>query len=129
MIQLDERELKKQVKSQDRASYHCVLCRNIQNGYSAFFAPCARLAVSVCTTFGLHQLKNRWTDFDNNGYRYCATGGYTEVVLFWYPNVNQPITVAERSKARSLAVIVDSNPTRGMDVCACVYSVFVLACV
>jgi hypothetical protein len=31
--------------------------------------------------------------------------------------------------ARSKAGIVDSNPTQGMDVCVCVYSVFVLYCV
>jgi hypothetical protein len=46
----------------------------------------------------------------------------------------QPITVAARSKpwtvvARSNAGIVGSNPTWGMDVCMCVYSVFVLSCV
>jgi hypothetical protein len=40
------------------------------------------------------------------------------------------MTVAARSKAvtvfaRSNAGIVDSNPSRGMDVCVCVYSVFV----
>jgi hypothetical protein len=45
-----------------------------------------------------------------------------------------PITVAARSKAwtvfvRSNAGIVGSNPTQGMDVCAWVYSVFVLSCV
>jgi hypothetical protein len=38
-----------------------------------------------------------------------------------------------RSKARTVfpcskAVTVGSNPTRGMDVCVCVYSVFVLSC-
>jgi hypothetical protein len=42
-----------------------------------------------------------------------------------------PITVAARSKAstvfaRSNAGIVGSNPTKGMDICVCVYSVFVL---
>jgi hypothetical protein len=41
---------------------------------------------------------------------------------------------ADRSKAwtvftRSNAGIVGSNPTQGMDVCVCVYSVFVLSCV
>jgi hypothetical protein len=46
----------------------------------------------------------------------------------------QPITLAARSKAwtvfaRSKAGIVGSNPNRGMDVCVCVYSVFVLFCV
>jgi hypothetical protein len=46
-----------------------------------------------------------------------------------------PITVAALSKAwtvfaRSNAGIVGSNPTRGMDVCVCVYSVFcVVLCV
>jgi hypothetical protein len=45
-----------------------------------------------------------------------------------------PIRVAARSKAwtlfaRSDAGIVGLNPTRGMDVCVCVYSVFVLSCV
>jgi hypothetical protein len=44
------------------------------------------------------------------------------------------ITVAARSKAwtvfaRSDAGIVGSNPSNGMDVCVCVYSVFVLSCV
>jgi hypothetical protein len=43
-----------------------------------------------------------------------------------------PLTVAARSKARivfarSNAGIVDSNPTQGMDVCVCVYSMFVLS--
>jgi hypothetical protein len=45
-----------------------------------------------------------------------------------------PITVATRTKAwtgfaRSNTGIVGSNPTWGMDVCVCVYSVFVLSCV
>jgi hypothetical protein len=46
-----------------------------------------------------------------------------------------PVTVAERSKAwtvfvRSDAVIIGSNPTRGMDVYMFVrFSVFVLSCV
>jgi hypothetical protein len=45
-----------------------------------------------------------------------------------------PITEATLSKAwnvfaRSNTAIVGSNPTRGMDVCVCVYSVFVLFCV
>jgi hypothetical protein len=45
-----------------------------------------------------------------------------------------PITVAARSKAwfvfaRLNSGIVDSNSTRGMDVCVCVYSVFMLSCV
>jgi hypothetical protein len=45
-----------------------------------------------------------------------------------------PITVAARFKtwtvfARSKAGIVGSNPTQGMDVCVCIYSVFVLSCV
>jgi hypothetical protein len=44
------------------------------------------------------------------------------------------ITVASRSKAwtvfaRSNAGIVSSNPTRGMDVCVCAYSVFLFSCV
>jgi hypothetical protein len=43
-------------------------------------------------------------------------------------------TVAARSKAwtafaRSKTGILGSNPTWGMDVCVCVYSVFVLSCV
>jgi hypothetical protein len=47
---------------------------------------------------------------------------------------NWAITVAARSKAwtvfaRSNAGIVVSNPTQGMDVCVCVYFVFVLSCV
>jgi hypothetical protein len=47
---------------------------------------------------------------------------------------NLPITVASRYKAwtvfaRSNAGIMGSNPTHGMDVCVCVYSVFVLFCV
>jgi hypothetical protein len=45
-----------------------------------------------------------------------------------------PITVVALSKAwtvfaQSNAGIVGSNPTQGMDVCVCVYSVFVLSCV
>jgi hypothetical protein len=32
-------------------------------------------------------------------------------------------------RARSNAGIVGSNPTHGMDVCVCVYSLFVLSCV
>jgi hypothetical protein len=45
-----------------------------------------------------------------------------------------PITAAARSKAwtvfaRSDAGIVDSNSTQGIDICVCVYSVFVLSCV
>jgi hypothetical protein len=41
-----------------------------------------------------------------------------------------PITVAARSKARSNAGIVGSNPTKSMDIClVCVYCVFVLSCV
>jgi hypothetical protein len=45
-----------------------------------------------------------------------------------------PITVAAWSKAwtvftRSNTGIVDSNPTQGMDVFECVYSVFVLYCI
>jgi hypothetical protein len=45
-----------------------------------------------------------------------------------------PITVAARYKARTVlarsnAGIVGSNLTQGMDVCICVYSVFVLSCV
>jgi hypothetical protein len=45
-----------------------------------------------------------------------------------------PIIVAARSKAwtvfaRSNAGIVGSNPAQGIDVCVCVYSVFVLSCV
>jgi hypothetical protein len=49
-------------------------------------------------------------------------------------NIVEPITVAARSEAWSVfansnAGIVGSNPTQGMDVCPCVYSVFVLSCV
>jgi hypothetical protein len=45
-----------------------------------------------------------------------------------------PITVATRPKAwtvfaRSNAGIMGTIPTQGMDVCVCVYSVFVLSCV
>jgi hypothetical protein len=45
-----------------------------------------------------------------------------------------PITVAVRSKALTVFArwnvwIVVSNPTQSMDVCVCVYSVFVLCCV
>jgi hypothetical protein len=48
--------------------------------------------------------------------------------------MNLPITVSARSKAwtvfaRSNAGIIGSNPTQGMDVCMCDYSVFVLSCV
>jgi hypothetical protein len=45
-----------------------------------------------------------------------------------YFAVQLKVTAAERSKARSVAGIVGSNPTQGMDVC-CVcmrFSVFVL---
>jgi hypothetical protein len=47
---------------------------------------------------------------------------------------NGPITVAARSKswtvfAPSNAGIVDSKPTQCMDVCVCLYSVFVLYCI
>jgi hypothetical protein len=43
------------------------------------------------------------------------------------------VTVAARSKARTVfspsnTGIVASNPTQGMDICVCVYSVFVLFC-
>jgi hypothetical protein len=46
----------------------------------------------------------------------------------------QPTTVVTWSKAWivfacSNAGIVGSNPTQGMNVCVCVYSVFVLSCV
>jgi hypothetical protein len=34
-----------------------------------------------------------------------------------------------RHEPSSLAGMVGSNPTQGMDVCTCVYSVFVLCCV
>jgi broad specificity polyphosphatase/5'/3'-nucleotidase SurE len=45
-----------------------------------------------------------------------------------------PITVAAPSEAwtvfvRSNTGIAGSNPTQDMDVCVCVYSVFVLSCV
>jgi hypothetical protein len=45
-----------------------------------------------------------------------------------------PITVAARSEvwtvsARLNAAIMGSSPTQGIDVCVCVYSVFVLSCV
>jgi hypothetical protein len=48
--------------------------------------------------------------------------------------VLEPITVPARYKewtvfARSNAGIVVSNSTQDMDVCVCVYSVFVLSCV
>jgi hypothetical protein len=44
------------------------------------------------------------------------------------------IMVAAQSKAwivfaRSNAGIMGSNPTQGMDVCVCIYSVFVFSCV
>jgi hypothetical protein len=49
-------------------------------------------------------------------------------------NCDLPITVTVRSKAwtafaRPNAGIVGSNPIQGVDVCVCVYSVFVLSCV
>jgi hypothetical protein len=49
----------------------------------------------------------------------------SSVALHWpqYPSCLRPVF------ARSDAGIVASNPTRGMDVCVCVYSVFVLSCV
>jgi hypothetical protein len=45
-----------------------------------------------------------------------------------------PVTVVARSKAwtvfaRSNVGMVGSNSTQGMDICMCVYSVFVLSCV
>jgi hypothetical protein len=45
-----------------------------------------------------------------------------------------PITVAAQSEAwnvfvRSNAGIVVSNPTQGMDVCVCLFCVYVLSCV
>jgi hypothetical protein len=55
--------------------------------------------------------------------------------LIWLSiEVSGPITVAARSKtwtvfARLNTGTVGSNPTRGMDVCVCFYSVFVLSCV
>jgi hypothetical protein len=54
--------------------------------------------------------------------------------IFLKVQVNVPITVAARSKAwtvfaRSNTGIVGSNHTQGMDVCVCVYSVFLLSCV
>jgi hypothetical protein len=54
--------------------------------------------------------------------------------IFWTLSNVLPITAAARSKAwtvyaHSNAGIVGSYPTQGMDVCVCVYSVFVLFCV
>jgi hypothetical protein len=51
-----------------------------------------------------------------------------------FQNLLPPITVAAPPKAlivfaRSNAGIVGSKPTQGMDVCVCVYSLFVLSCV
>jgi hypothetical protein len=49
-------------------------------------------------------------------------------------NSRPPITVPARYKAwavfaRSNTRIVGSNSTEGMDICVCIYSVFVLSCV
>jgi hypothetical protein len=64
---------------------------------------------------------------------------YTSLITSYNLNVwlyqayipNGPVTVAVQSKActvfiSSNAGIVGSNPTQGMDVCVCVYSVFVV---
>jgi hypothetical protein len=57
----------------------------------------------------------------------------TQALSKWLTNL-KPITVAARSKARtafarSNARIVGSDPNQGMEVCVCVYFVFVLFCV
>jgi hypothetical protein len=67
---------------------------------------------------------------------------WEELISYWCPGVKSsdlytelaPITVAARCtawtvSARSNAGIVGSNPTEGMDVWVCVYSVFLLSCV
>jgi hypothetical protein len=54
--------------------------------------------------------------------------------IFYHTCINTPpITVAARSKAwtvfaSSKAGIVSSSPTQVMDVCLCVYSVFMMPC-
>jgi hypothetical protein len=58
----------------------------------------------------------------------------TKLCVYVYVYVYADHGGAARSKAwtvfsRSKAVIVDSNPTQGMDVCVCVYAVFVSSCV
>jgi hypothetical protein len=57
-----------------------------------------------------------------------------EIPVLLYYILWMPITAAAKSKAwtdfaRSNAGIVGSISTQGMDVCMCVYSVFVLFCV
>jgi hypothetical protein len=59
--------------------------------------------------------------------------------LLWDPEIwcgidHRPITMAARSKTRTVLApsntgIVGSNSTQGMDVCVCVYSMFVLSSV
>jgi hypothetical protein len=62
----------------------------------------------------------------------CCVDGFTKAKYYSKLILKLPITVAARSKAvfaRSDAGIVGSNPTRGMDLCVCAYSVFVLFCI
>jgi hypothetical protein len=53
MIKLDDRELPKQVKPYDLASYVHVLCRKILNGYNAFFARRERVSGRLLACFNL----------------------------------------------------------------------------
>jgi hypothetical protein len=53
--------------------------------------------------------------------------------IYWWI-YKMPITVVARSKAwtvsaRSKARIMGQNPTQGMDICVCDYSLFMLFCV
>jgi hypothetical protein len=91
MIKLDEREKFRNKWSHTTLQHTLAFLRGkILNGYNAFFARCARRERRcLCTTVGMLQLKNRWTDFDKNWYGYCASGGYPKVVLFSYPTVKQ----------------------------------------
>jgi hypothetical protein len=98
----------------------------------------------------LHELVNYGGKTSNNGtekeYVMWNFTIYTVQRLHWLKRETQakmrvgkkdmyrPITVAARSKAwtvyaRSNAGIVGSNPTRGMDVCAHAFILFVLSCV
>jgi hypothetical protein len=71
-----------------------------------------------------------------------ATGLYTTIYVYIYIFLYiyiillliMPITVAARSKAwtafaRSNAGVLGSNPSQGMYICVCFYSVFVFSCV
>jgi hypothetical protein len=58
----------------------------------------------------------------NIQYALCVTSSKPNITLV-------SVSIALPVFARSNGGIVGSNPTQGMDVCVCVYSVFVLSCV